>query len=78
MSSLGVLEVDLTIKGKKFTHPMNVINKLNENIIDIHVIHVHKLTSDVIAKKDMWTYSTNTRMHSASTNTTWAWPKLLT
>jgi hypothetical protein len=25
--------VDLFIKGKKFTHPMNVIEELNENII---------------------------------------------
>jgi len=54
---------------------MNVINKLNENIIGIYVIHVRKHTSDVIAKKDTWTYSTNTRMHSASTNMTWAWPR---
>jgi hypothetical protein len=33
MSSLGVFKVDVWIKGKKFTHPVNVINKLNENIL---------------------------------------------
>ena len=35
MSSYGVFEVDLFIKGKKFTHPVNVIEELNENIIGI-------------------------------------------
>jgi hypothetical protein len=31
MSSCGVFEVDLFIKGKKFTHPVNVNKELNEN-----------------------------------------------
>ena len=31
MSSYGVFEIDLFIKGKKFTHPVNVIEELNEN-----------------------------------------------
>jgi hypothetical protein len=40
-----------------------------------------KLRNDVISKfrknlrRDTWTYSTNTMMHSALTNTTWVWPK---
>jgi len=33
MNSIGVYEVDLWIKGQKLTHPVNVINKLNDNII---------------------------------------------
>jgi len=33
MSSYGVFEMELFIKGKKFTHPVNVIQELNENII---------------------------------------------
>ncbi len=44
MSSYGVFEIDLFIKGKKFTHPVNVIEELNENIIGIDFIHAHKLT----------------------------------
>ncbi len=32
MSSCGVFEVDLFIKGKKFTRPVNVIKEFNENI----------------------------------------------
>jgi hypothetical protein len=51
MSSCGVFEVDLFIKGKKFTHPVNVIQELNENIIGIDFIHAHRLTYDVISRR---------------------------
>jgi len=51
MSSEVVFEVDLFIKEKKFTHPVNVIKELNENIIGIDFIHAHKLTYDVISRK---------------------------
>jgi len=51
MSSCGVFEVDLWIKGKKFTHPVNVIQELKENIIVIEFIHSQRLTYDIIASK---------------------------
>jgi hypothetical protein len=51
MSSCGVFQVDLYIKGKKFTHPVNVIQELNEKIIGIDFIHSHKLTYDVISRR---------------------------
>ncbi len=51
MSSCGVFEVDLFIKGKKFTHPVNVIEELHENIIGIDFIHTHKLTNNVISRR---------------------------
>jgi hypothetical protein len=41
MSSCGVFEGKF-IKGKKFTHPVNGIQELNENIIGIDFIHAHK------------------------------------
>jgi hypothetical protein len=43
MNSIGVNEVDLWIKGQKFTHPVNVINELNNNIIGIDFMHRNKL-----------------------------------
>jgi hypothetical protein len=49
MSSCGVFEVDLWIKGRKSTHPANVIQELNKNIIGVYFIHAHRLTYDVIA-----------------------------
>jgi hypothetical protein len=36
---------------KKITHPVNVINELNENIIGIDFILAPKLTYDVIARQ---------------------------
>jgi hypothetical protein len=43
MNSIGVYEVDLWIKGRKFTHPVNVITELNYNIIGIDFRHRNKL-----------------------------------
>jgi len=51
MSSLRVFKVDLLIKEKKFTPPVNMVNELNENIIGIHFIHCHQLTYDVISRQ---------------------------
>jgi hypothetical protein len=46
-SSLGIDKVDLVIKGQKFTHNINVIDELNDNIICIAFIHIHKLHYNV-------------------------------
>jgi hypothetical protein len=54
MSSYGVFEVESFIKGKKFTHQVNVIEELNKNIIGIDFIHANKLTYDVISRKVMF------------------------
>jgi hypothetical protein len=47
MNSIGAYEVDLWIKGWKFTHPVNVITELNDNIISIDFMHRNKLIYDV-------------------------------
>jgi hypothetical protein len=49
VSSYGVFEVDLFIKGKKFTHPVNVIKELNENSIGIDFIHAGAGTNSIAA-----------------------------
>jgi hypothetical protein len=51
MSSNVVFEVDLFIKGKTFSHPVNVIQELNEIIIGIDFIHADKITYDVISRR---------------------------
>jgi hypothetical protein len=43
MNSIGIYEIDLYIKGQKFTHPVNVIDELNNNIIGIDFMHRSKL-----------------------------------
>jgi hypothetical protein len=47
MNSIRAYEVDLRIKGRKFTHPVNIITELNDNIIGIHFMHPSKLIYDV-------------------------------
>ena len=47
MNSLGIYEIDLQIKGKTFSHHINVINQLTDNIIGIDFMHKHKLHYDV-------------------------------
>jgi len=44
MNSIGVYKVNLWIRGKKFTHPVNVTKELNHNIIGIDFMHLNKLT----------------------------------
>jgi hypothetical protein len=43
MNSIGVYQVDLWIKGRKFTNPVSVITELNDNIIGIDCMHRNKL-----------------------------------
>jgi len=47
MHSLGIFEIDLEIKGKKYPHHINVIDQLTDNIIGIDFMHQHKLHYDV-------------------------------
>jgi hypothetical protein len=47
MNSIGVYEMDLWIKGWKFTYPVKIINKLNNNIIGIDFMHRNKLVYNV-------------------------------
>jgi hypothetical protein len=47
MNSIGVYKVDLWIKGRKFTHTVNDITELNDNIIGIDFMHRNKLIYDV-------------------------------
>ena len=47
MHSLGIFEIDLEIKGKKYWHQINVIDQLTDNIIGIDFMHHHKMHYDV-------------------------------
>ena len=41
MNSLGVLELPMTIKGRKFLHPVTVVEDINDNIIGIDFMHAN-------------------------------------
>jgi hypothetical protein len=50
LNSLGIYKIDLFIKGKKFTHPINVMDTLTDNIFGIDFMHKNKLHYDVQAR----------------------------
>jgi hypothetical protein len=51
MSSLGIFEIEMTILGRKFTHPVTVVEDLNDNILCIDFMHQHKMNYDPTSKQ---------------------------
>ncbi len=66
MNSIGVYEEDLWIKGKKVTHPVNVIKERNDITIGIDFMLVHKLTYDV--NTELCRYTPNNHFCSKTNN----------
>ncbi len=51
MSSLGIFEIEMTIRGRKFIHPVTVVEDLNDNILGINFMHQHKMNFDSTSKQ---------------------------
>ena len=51
MESLGIFEIEMTIRGRKFTHHVTVVEDLNDNILGIDFMHQHKLNYDSTSKQ---------------------------
>ncbi len=51
MSTLGIYKIEMTIRGRKFTHPVTVIEDINNNILGVNFIHQHKLNYDSTSKQ---------------------------
>jgi len=43
MNSLGVFEIPMTIRGRKFVHPVTVDEDINDNIIGTDFMHINKM-----------------------------------
>jgi hypothetical protein len=43
MNSLGVFKLPMTIRGRKFLHPVTVVKDINDNIIGIDFLHVNQM-----------------------------------
>jgi hypothetical protein len=50
-SSMGIIEIKMTIRGRKFTHPVTVVDNLNDNILGIDFMHQHKMNYDSTSKQ---------------------------
>jgi hypothetical protein len=51
MDSMGIYEIEMTIRGRKFLHPVTVVQELNDNILGINFMHQHKLNYDATSKQ---------------------------
>jgi hypothetical protein len=46
-----VFEIEMTIRGRKFSHPVTVVEDINNNILDIDFMHTHKLNYNSMSKQ---------------------------
>jgi hypothetical protein len=51
MDSMGIYEIEITIKGRKFLHPVTIVEDLNDNILGIDFMHQHKLIYNSTSKQ---------------------------
>jgi len=51
MNSLGVYEIPMTIRGRKFVHPVTVVEDINDNIIGIDFMHQNKMNFDTHSRQ---------------------------
>jgi hypothetical protein len=51
MSSLGVFEPPMAIRGRKFVHPVTVVKDINDNIIGIDFMHANQLSYNPTSKQ---------------------------
>ena len=51
MNSLGVYEITMTIRGRKFVHPVTVVEDINDNIIGINFMHQNKMNYDTHSRQ---------------------------
>jgi hypothetical protein len=51
MNSLGVFEIPMTIRGRKFVHPVTVVEDINDNIIGIDFMHINKMNFDMHSRQ---------------------------
>jgi hypothetical protein len=51
MESMGIYEIEMTIRGRKFLHPVTIVKDSNDNILGIDFMHQHKLNYDAHSKQ---------------------------
>ncbi len=61
MTSLSIFEIEMTILGRKFTHPAIVVKDIKGNILGIDLMHAHKLNYNPTSKQTTFAHMlTNT------------------
>ncbi len=64
MDSMGIYEIEMTIRGRKFVHPVTVVEDLNNNILGIDFMHQHKLNYDAHSKQITFAHMLTNALYS--------------
>ncbi len=69
MRSLGIFEIEMTMRGRKFTHPVTVVEDINDNILGIDFMHTHKLNYDSTSKQTTFMHMLSNALYSVKEGT---------
>ena len=64
MDSIGIYEIEMTIRGRKFVHPVTVVEDLNDNILGMDFMHQHKLNYDASSKQITFAHMLTNALYS--------------
>jgi hypothetical protein len=54
----------MTIRSKKFAHPVTVVEDINDNILGFDLMHAHKLNYDSTSKQIMFAHMLTNALYS--------------
>ena len=69
MNSLGVFEIPMTIRGRKFVHPVTVVEDINDNIIGIHFMHLNKMNYDTHSRQITFSHMLTNALYAVKETT---------
>jgi hypothetical protein len=69
MNSLGVFEIPMTIRGRKFVHPVTVVEDINDNIIGIDFMHVNKMTYNTHSRQITFSHMLTNALYAVKETT---------
>ncbi len=64
MNSLGVFALPMTIRDRKFVHPVTVVEDINDNIIGIDFMHVNKMNYDTTSMQITFAHMLTNALYS--------------
>jgi hypothetical protein len=69
MNSLGVLKIPMTIRGRKFVHPVTVVEDINDNIIGIDFMHLNKMNYDTHSQQITFSHMLTNALYAVKETT---------
>jgi len=69
MNSLGVFEIPMTVRGKKFVHPVTVVEDINDNIIRIDFMHLNKMNYDTHSRQITFSHMLTNALYAVKETT---------